>query len=69
MTKETKQRKRGRPRTTGGPITSVAFSSGVGKAFEDAKREHEKALAYTLTQSQFMAVLLQYFQQQKTKPS
>ena len=64
VTLENKSRGRGRPRKSES-LTSLGISAEVGEIFRAAKADYEKALPYTLTQAQFVAVLLQNFQQRQ----
>jgi hypothetical protein len=65
VTLENKSRGRGRPRGHGKPLTHIGVGADVGESFEAAKADYEKTLPYTLTQAQFVAVLLQNFQQRQ----
>lgn len=64
VTLENKSRGRGRPRKSES-LTSLGIGSEVGEIFRAAKADYEKTLPYTLTQAQFVAVLLQNFQQRQ----
>ena len=65
VTLEKKSRGRGRPRKYDTPLTAIGVGADVGESFEAAKADYEKTLPYTLTQAQFVAVLLQNFQQRQ----
>ena len=64
VTLENKSRGRGRPRKSES-LTAIGISAEVGEIFRAAKADYEKSLPYTLTQTQFVAVLLQNFQQRQ----
>ena len=64
VTLENKSRGRGRPRKSKS-LTAIGISAEVGEIFRAAKADYEKSLPYTLTQTQFVAVLLQNFQQRQ----
>ena len=65
VTLEKKSRGRGRPRKYDRPLTHIGVGADIGESFEAAKADYEKTLPYTLTQAQFVAVLLQNFQQRQ----
>ena len=54
------KRGRGRPRKSES-LTTLGIGAELGEVFKAAKEQHEKNLPYTLTQTQFVAVLLQSF--------
>ena len=60
---EEPKRKRGRPRKSVS-VTTLGIGAELGEIFQAAKEQHEKTLPYTLTQAQFVAVLLQSFQKE-----
>jgi hypothetical protein len=64
VTLENKSRGRGRPRKSES-LTAIGISAEIGESFRAAKADYEKTLPYTLTQTQFVAVLLQNFQQRQ----
>ena len=64
VTLENKSRGRGRPRKSES-LTSLGIGAEVGEIFRAAKADYEKTLPYTLTQTQFVAVLLKAYEQQR----